>query len=187
MLRRLLLLTFALMPAACASLPISVPDTARLQPGALGTGLDPDVTAINLAQWAFADPARTRFRPIDAARAAAAMDYIAGELNTSPRWANIPATTQIQLLQGRQELRAALFISPRARSQSVVDRLIATADALNHDDQAAALQDLSGPTFTAPPQAVLARLYNLPYVKMANIATMNAGNEMFRPSDNDWM
>ena len=80
-------------------------DTARLAPGALGSGFDPDVTAVNLARWAFADSGRTRGRPIEGARAAASMDYIAGELYTSPRWANIDALTKEQLLQGRQEVR----------------------------------------------------------------------------------
>jgi len=103
MFRRLVLTAACLLPVACAGggQPF-VPDTARLAPGALGSGFDPDVTAVNLAQWAFADSGRTRGRSIEAARAAASMDYIAGQLYTSPRWSNISALTKEQLLQGRQ-------------------------------------------------------------------------------------
>lgn len=182
----MLLAAIVLWPAGCGSLPVTVADTARLAPGQLGTGGDPDVTAVNLAQWAFADPGRTYGRPVDAARAAAAMDYIAGELNTSPRWSNIPALTQEQLLQGRQEVRQALGVAPGAPSQAVVDRLTAAADALTRNDEPAALRQLGPPVFEPPPQQVLAVLSKMPYLRMANVSTMRAANELFEPGDNDW-
>lgn len=186
MLRNILFAAVCLLPIGCAYLPINVPDTARLAPGQLGTGGDPDVTAVNLAQWAFADSGRLRGRPVDAARASAAMDYIAGELYTSPRWANIPALTQEQLLQGRREVREALWVVSGARSQAVVDRLTAAAAALNDNDQQAALRQLGPPVFAAPPEQVLARLYNMPYLHMANISTMRAANQLFEPGNADW-
>ena len=162
---------------------IVVPDTARLAPGQLGTGGDPDVTAMNLAQWAFADPSRTYGRPADAARAAASMDYVAGEFNTSPRWAGIQATTQMQLLQGRQELRAALGVVPGTPSQVVVDRLAWAGNAMAVGDSAAAARVLGPPAFNASGEEVLARLANMPYLHMANVSTMRAANEMFGPGD----
>ncbi len=185
MVRAGLLALVCLLPAACG-LPITVQDTARLAPGQLGTGYDPDVTAVNLAQWAFADSGRIYGRPVEAARAAAAMDYIAGELSTSPRWANIPALTQEQLLQGRREVRAALWVAPGVRSQAVVDRLTAAADALSRSDQASALRELGPGVFTVPAEQVLARLSNMPYLRMANVSTMRAANELFEPGDSDW-
>ncbi len=172
--------------SGCGALPVTSPDTARLQPGQLGSGFDPDVTAVNLAQWAFADPGRTRDRPIEAARAVASMDYIAGELNTSPRWANIPAVTQMQLLQGRIETRQAVGIRPNAPSQAVVDRMTMAADALVHGDEQAALRQLDAPIFDAPAQTVLYRLNNLPYLQMANVSTMRAANSLFRPNNSGW-
>ena len=114
MFRILLLAGICIVPAACGNLQPFVPDTARLTAAQLGSGFDPDVTAVNQAQWAFADAGRTYGRPIEAARAAASMDYIAGQFYTSPRWSNVSALTKEQLLQGRQEVRAALGI-PRAR------------------------------------------------------------------------
>lgn len=183
MLRRPLLFALCLLPLGCAEIAQSVPDTARLAPGQLGTGGDPDVTAVNLAQWAFADPSRTYDRPVEAARAAAAMDYIAGELNTSPRWANISALTQQQLLLGRLELRQALGVAPGAPSQAVVNSLTAAASALQAGNEPAAVRELGPPVFNAPGPTVLARLRQLPYLRMANVSTMKAANELFRPSN----
>lgn len=177
--RRLLLLA-CLLPAACGSLQPFVPDTARLTTAQLGSGgLDPDVTAVNLAQWAFADPSRTAGRPVEGARAAASMDYIAGQLYTSPRWANISALTKEQLLQGRVEVREALGVVPGTPSQAVVDHLTFAGNALAAGDQAAAVAQLGAPVFQAPGEVVLARLANLPYLPKANIATQRAANQLF--------
>jgi len=177
--RNLLLATVCILPAACGNVQPFVPDTARLTTGQLGSGFDPDVTAVNQAQWAFADSGRTYGRPVEAARAAASMDYIAGQLYTSPRWSNISALTKEQLLQGRIEVRSALGIAPGTPSQVVVDHLAAAGNALAAGNQALALAQLSGPAFTTPPDQVLARLSNMPYLRMANVSTMRAANELF--------
>lgn len=186
MFRWILLIVACLLPTACAGgLQPFVPDTARLAPGALGSGLDPDVTAVNQAQWAFADPSRTRGRPIEAARAAASMDYIAGQLYTSPRWSNISALTKEQLLQGRQEVRAALGVVPGTSSQAVVDHLTIAGNALAAGDQATAVAQLGGPVFSEPGDQVLQRLANMPYLRMANVSTMRAANQLFDQGGRD--
>lgn len=182
---RRMLLAALLVLSACAGFQPFVPDTARMPAGALGGGLDPDVTAVNLAQWAFADSSRTYGRPIEAARAAASMDYIAGQLYTSPRWANISALTKEQLLQGRQEVRVALGVAPGASSQQVVDSLIAAANALVAGDQPDAARALGAPVFTASGDQVLARLSNMPYLRMANVSTMRAANQLFDTTGSD--
>jgi len=180
MLRRTFLAAACVLPAACAGgLQPFVPDTARLAPGALGSGLDPDVTAVYLAQWAFADSGRTRGRPIEAARAAASMDYIAGQLYTSPRWSNISALTKEQLLQGRREVRAALGVVPGTSSQAVVDHLTIAGNALAAGDQGTAISELGSPVFSQPGDQVLQRLANMPYLQMANVSTMHAASELF--------
>lgn len=176
------LLLCGLALAACADVQPFVPDTARLPPGALGGGFDPDVTAVNQAQWAFADSGRTYGRPIEAARAALSMDYIAGQLYTSPRWGNLSALTKQQLLQGREEVRTALGVAPGATSQQVVDGLAAASNALVANDPAAAARALTTPVFPAGGQQVLATLANMPYLRMANVSTMRAANELFDSS-----
>ena len=173
----------ALLLSACAGLQPFVPDTARLRPDTFGFGaLDADVYAVQQAQWAFADPGRTLGRPLEAARASAAMDYIAGQLNTSPRWANISAITKMQLLEGREEVRRALGVRPGVPSQAVVDTLAGISNALIAGDQAAAYNLANAPIFQAPGEPVMTRLSNMPYLQMANVSTMRAANELFRPS-----
>lgn len=182
---RMVCLAAAIGVAGCANFQPFVPDTAQMPAGGLGGGLDPDVTAVNLAYWAFADSGRTAGRPIEGARAAASMDYIAGQLYTSPRWSNLDALTKEQLLQGRVEVRAALDVAPTATSQQVVDALTGAGNALAANDQGAALQILgrSG-VFTTSPADVLARLGNLPFMRMANVSTSKAANELFQ-NDSD--
>ncbi len=169
---------------ACAA-PV-VPDTARLTSEQLGSGADPDVTAMNLAQYAFADPSRTYGRPIDAARAAASMEYVAGQFYTSPRWANVSALTKEQLLQGRAEVRAALGVAPGTSSQAVVNQLTAAANAMQAQDRAAAVGLLGAPVFTLGGEAVLARLSAMPYLQMANVSTMKAAGQLFDPNGRDF-
>jgi len=170
--------------AACGPLVPSVPDTARLAPGALGSGGDVDVEAMNQAQWAFADSGRTYGRPVEAARAAAALDYIAGEFTTSPRWGRISALTKEQLLDGRREVRAALGVMPGASSQQVVDALAAAGNSLAAGREDEARASLGAPVFKGTGAETLARLSNMPYLRMANVSTMRAGNELF-DSDQD--
>ena len=180
MFRRLALLAACLLPVACSgAFKPFVPDTARLSPGALGSGFDPDVTAINLASWAFADSGRTRDRPVEAARAAASMDYIAGQIYTSPRWSHVSALTKEQLLQGRAEVREALGVVPGTSSQAVVDHLAAAGNALAAGDQQAAIAELGAPVFREPGEQVLQRLANMPFLTMANVSTSRASQQLF--------
>ena len=167
-------LVLAFLLSACAGMQPSVPDTARVQPGTFGAVLDPDVYALQQAQWAFAAPSRTEGRPLEAARAAAAMDYIAGQFNTNPRWAVISAVTRMQLLEGRQEVRQALGVRPGVLSQAVVDTLAGIGNALIAGDQTAALALANASIFAAPGDPVLARLASMPYLRMANVSTMQA-------------
>lgn len=164
----------------CGTLQPVVPDNARLSAGALGGGQDPDVGAANLASWAFADSGRTYGRPIEGARAAASLDYLAGAIYVSPRWAHVSALTKEELLQGRVELRAALGVAPTATSQQLVDSLTATGTALAAGDRAGALRQLSPAVFPAGSEKTLATLANLPYLRMANVGTSHLENELFR-------
>lgn len=181
-----MLLPLALSLAACANggpQPF-VPDTARLAPGELGVGpLDQDVPAVYFAAWAFAVPSRTYNDPADAARACADLDYLAGELYTSPRWANLGALTKEQVLRGRAEERQALGIPPDAPSQLVVDGLASVANAYAAGNQAAALDIVSRNPAFPNPQATLARLPRLPYMQMANVGLLKAQSELFGPGN----
>ena len=176
-------LLLAASAAACGPLP-PPPDTARLPPGVFGP-LDQDVQATQYAQYAFADASRTYGNPVAGAQAVIAMDYIAGELNTSPRWANIAATTQDQLLQARAATRAAVGIAPNAPSQLVVDSLAAASNDLQAGNQAGAAQALNNPAFPAGGARTVQVLANLPYIQIANVATARAAEELYGPDQGD--
>ena len=153
-------------------------DTARMTTGPVWILGDPDMWAINHAQWAFADPGRTYNRPADAARAVAALDYLAGQLNTSPRWASVGPHSKMELLQARVETRVALGIAPDAPSQVVVDAMMTAGDALAAGDPQHAMAALHGPAFTRPPEQILVSLTTMPYLRTANIATMHTAAEL---------
>jgi hypothetical protein len=166
--------------AACAIQP--PPDTASLPFGAFGT-LDNDMAAANLASSAFASPARVRNDPVDAARAAAAVDYLAGELSSNPRWVTVSPLTKQQMLQARANVRQALGIKPDAPSQLVVNALLRFASAWQPGNEAAAMQALGSPVFALPAEQTLRVLNNLPYIRSANVATSDAVNQMLPGGD----
>jgi hypothetical protein len=165
-------LLLAALVSACGVLPGPV-DTARLPPGEFASG-DRDVAAVNYAAAAFSDQSSTYGNPAGGAEAALAMEYISGELNTSPRWVGMNTDTKDGLLRGREELRATLGIAPDASSQTVVNALSAAKQALQAGDKAAAAAALRNPAFTFSPEKTIEVLGNLPYMQPVNAATLQA-------------
>ena len=167
----------AMLCVSCAG-PVALPvDTARLQPGALG-GNDPDLAAIGLASDAFSSASQTYGRPVEAARAAAAVEYLGGVLATSPRWSCLSGVAHEQILGARADVRRVLGVAPGTPSQVVVDDLMRAADALADNDQAAAERALSPPAFAAAPADTVRLLGNLPYLQGVNVATMRVDAEV---------
>ena len=128
----------------CRLLARPPPDTAALPFAAFGT-MDNDVAAANQAAWAFAAPERTANNPVDAARAAAAIDYLAGELASNPRWLMISPLTKQEMVQARIDVRQALGIVPNVPSQVVVNALLRFASEWQAGNQAGAIQALAAP------------------------------------------
>ena len=166
--------------AACAVQP--PPDTASVPPGAFGF-FDNTLAAANQASYAFAIPARTLNNPVDAARAAAAVDFLAGELSSNPRWVTLSPLTKMKMLQARGDVRRTLGIRPDAPSQVVVNTLLQFAWLWALADRGDAMQSLAVPVFTLPPAQTLQVLNNLPYIQSANIATLEAANQMLPGGD----
>ena len=181
------LIVFVLMSglAACGPLP-PPPDTGHLPVGTFAPiGQDQDVPAIETAKYAFAVPARTRNNPLAGAQAALALEYIAGELNTSGRWDQVSAPTKMELLQGRKAMRAAVGIAPDAPSQAVIDSLATARTALSVGNETAAINALDTPAFPNGGAATIKVLTNLPYISMANISTMHAAGQIYGPDSGD--
>ena len=147
------------------------PDTPWIPAAALGTNGDVDQAAASIAAWAFADPARTDGRPIDAARAVISLEYWSGTLSSNPRYANTSPLDQAEMLRARQEVRQVLGVAPGASSQAVVDAMRGVETALLAGDPAAAERALPRALFTLGPEVTLERLSTLPKLPIANVAT----------------
>lgn len=181
--RSAMLLLFGLLPAACVTPP---PSHTVSMPGVNITfGGDIDVWAINIAQWAFADPTRIAARPAEAARAAAALEYLVVALN-APRWAGMNPITKMEMLTARAELRQTLGVPPDAPSQAVIQALLDCANALAAGDPVTATATLRSPLFTFGPERTLAILNAMPFLRAANIATMHAGTTNTDGSGTIW-
>lgn len=109
-------------------------------------------------------------RPVDPARAAhavASIEYLAGAMNTGPYWIGVdPLAAQLMILS-RQEIRQALGAAPNARSQDVVNVMLAASRAQSPAGMAAAL---NSPVFPQGGQATyerLAALDQLPITRRA--------------------
>jgi hypothetical protein len=167
----------ALLCASCAGPVAPLVDTARLPPGAFGAGRDPDMAAIEQASDSFSSASRSYGQPGEAARAAAAVDYLGGALAASPRWACLSGVAKAQILAARGELRRVLGVAPGTPSQVLVNDLLRAADAVADNDRAAAERALSPPAFTAPGADTLRLLGNLPYMETVTVGTMRVSTE----------
>jgi hypothetical protein len=172
-----LVLAAALMSAGCT--PTPPPDTAfLLNAYGFGSNQDPQTAAIGVSAWALAEPSRTRNNPVIAARAIAAVDYLAGDLSSNPRWIAMNPLHKQMMLQARVEERQALGIAPQASSQQVVDSLLAFGAAMQLGNGPEAELSLRSPVFTLPPEETFSRLRNLPPLPEANVATQRVNNDL---------
>jgi hypothetical protein len=168
----------ALALVACAT---QAPVDTATPPPVLGLTDPPN--AISYSAWAFAVPSRTHGYPGAAARAVAALDYEAGALNTDPVYKYLSPIVNVTILQAREQTRSALGILPTATSQQVVNALTTVYVALANDDRARAFEALSSPIFTLGPERTMALLNNLPFIRAANIATMQALGALSAPGN----
>ena len=155
---------------ACAAEDPS-PSTAVMPPGALGTNGDEDIRSLDIAAYSFGQVLRN---PADTANAIAALDYMGGELNTSPRWIGMDPLTRSQMLQARESLRSYVGISQTAPSQAVVDTMLALSQAYGTGDTAAVQRLLTNPIFIIPPAEVQAHLSYIPLMPAINNVTTRA-------------
>jgi hypothetical protein len=169
---RLLMMGALFSGASCAAETTS-PSTAIMPAGALSTNGDIDVRSLDVAAYAFGRPLRND--PAKAANAIAALDYMGGELNTSPRWTTtMPSLFRAQMLQSREVIRSYVGVNSQAPSQAVVNTMLALAAAYRAGDHATVQRLLTSPIFTLPPDRVAAQLANIPVIPSVNSATAHA-------------
>ena len=159
MIIRMAVAILCLVVGACSVRP--PPDTAVLPFAAFGT-MDNDVAAANQAAWAFAAPERIANNPVDAARAAAAIDYLAGELASNPRWMMISPLTKQKMVPARFDVRQVT----RDRAERAIagggEHAAAVCREWQAGNQAGAIQALAVPGFTLPPEPTLRALRPCP-------------------------
>ncbi len=166
--------------AGCST--INIPSTAVMPDGALGSNGDPDVRSLQVASVDFSHAIVND--PAEAANAIAALDYMGGKLNSSPRWQDMPGLWSMEMLQSRQKVRQFVGISETAPSQAVVTTMLGLAVAYRTGNEAEIQRLLARPIFTVPPAEVQARLANIPLMASVNSATSHA-EEYSYPMDYD--
>lgn len=174
-------LASALLLGACAQDVYRLPSTAVMPLGALQTNGDVDVRALNIAAYGFGHWQEMQGNPAMAAEAVAALDYMGGKLNTSPRWTSMPAIFRMNMLRSRDEVRGQLGIATDVPSQQVVDTMLGLADAYRAGNQAEISRLLASPIFAGPPQETARKLANLPYMASVNNAATHAAAYAFGP------
>ena len=162
--------------AGCGATVVSTAtiDRARMPQTAGGTPVLSPEGAIGYAAYTLGTTGNGPTVPANTALALGAVDFLAGDFYTNPRWTSIPAQDKIRMLQGRGELRRALAIAPGATSQQVVDGLIAASAAYGAQDPAGVSAALPRSVFTLGPDGTTRVLSNLPYLVSANVASQNA-------------
>jgi hypothetical protein len=151
----------ALALAGCAQA-FAPTDTATMPLNAAGGQALTQDQAVGLASWALKDPANTAGKPAIAARALAAEDWLAGQNQLYGNFGSYAPVAEVSWGALRQQARAAIGVATTAPSQQVVDRLLATADALEAGRIDTAKTELSAPIFSLGPDATLQALTNLP-------------------------
>ncbi len=168
------------MLAGCSDDVYRLPSTAVMPAGALNTNGDIDVRSLDVAAYGFGHYDEMKGDPALAASTVAALDYMGGQLNTSPRWVNMPGLFRLQMLQSRDIVRGVLGISPTVPSQDVVDTMLSLSSAYAADDQNEVTKLLSSPIFSVPPDQAAERLADIPYLPVVNNATSHADAYSFQ-------
>lgn len=175
---RVLVPLLTLYLAACGSLP-GTPATPYLPAGVFGTYEDNDIGAINQSAWAFASPANTRGNPLAAIKAILGLEYLSGELRENPRWVSMDLAVKQHMSSARDQIREILGIPQNVPPQLVVNAMLRLSEDLFEGDRLDIDKVLSTPVFTLAPERTLYLLYNIPYVREANLATSRAAQQSF--------
>ncbi|MEO3472126.1 hypothetical protein AAFN86_09690 [Roseomonas sp. CAU 1739] len=109
-------------------------------------------------------------KPAAAARAIADIEFLAANVPTDPVWRTASPTAITQLVQARNEGRAALNIPTSAPAQGVIDGLIAAAAALEANNRPGVAAALPRDIFRAGPEATVQRLSQPPRIRNAGPA-----------------
>jgi len=167
-------MALALSLASCAG--YGRVDSAVMPPGLFPAG-DEDQSALREALLTLGASGTLPAEVQGRARSYADVEFVSGVFNTSPRWMGLDGTAQIQILMARREVRDHLGIAEQAKSQAVVDALIAVSATT---DNTAMMTALSNPIFSLGPQATLAKLQEAPNFRTLPYALANVNHAIGR-------
>ncbi len=151
---KILAVLIALCISGCANAPRV--DYAEM-PSSLYSS-DPDDAALQEAQVMFGPSGQRPAALRDRARGFAALEYISGALQVHPRWVALSDAAKLKLTQIRVAAREAIGVAPAAKSQTVVNVLLAVS---RTKDDTALMANLNDPIFTLGARATRERLENL--------------------------
>lgn len=168
------LLLLALITAGCTGT-LRVDDSA-MPAGTFPPGADIDTAALYEAGLALGGSLPPPVSPQGWARAFADIEYVSGAYNTHTRWLGIEGSAQAQILIARQEIRDAVGIPAAARSQDVLNALLAVSAA---PDVAAAKTVMANPVFSLGPDQTMERFQHVPafFTTPAAIAHLNIAKD----------
>lgn len=169
-----------LATAFAALLALAACDARPGAPHLFGIG-DPVRGAALRAPSTLGDTSRWAGRPVEAAEAAAELEFLANEFAVNPRYAPEanPAALQ-QLEAARREMRGFLGIAPDAPPELVMAGLRRAAAAMRSGSRAGAEAALSGPAFAYGPSATLGRLASMPRLPRTSEAAGGVAAEIDR-------
>lgn len=168
---RYALLLFLLTAAACAP---QAP--APTLPGApTAGGADPVIPVGQDMSAFFRNPQPNQ--PAVAARAIADLEWLADSLPRNPYWNRASSVGLNGLQQARWEARRALGIPERAAGQAVINGLMATAQAIEANDQSALTRALPRNVFPLGPRETVRRLAAPPQISGVVSAYESVAND----------
>jgi hypothetical protein len=169
--RRIFAVLIALTISACANTPRV--DYADMPSGIYPS--DADESALQDAQIMFGLKGQRPASLQERAKGFAALEYISGALQVHPRWLGLSDTSKMQLMQARLAARDVIGVAPTAKSQSVVNALLAVSRA---KDDSAVVTALNDSIFSLGGTATRERLANLPPLQAIGTELARASEEV---------
>lgn len=153
------------------------------EPYLFGLG-DPAVAGALNAPWDFGRTAALAGRPVEGAVAALRVEQLARAADEDPLWqVNVPGTLQPQLRMARAQMRDALGIDPAVPPAAAERALFGALARLRAGDRGGAEAALAVPGFTLGGAGTLARLGNLPRMRLVDEAAQFTA-QAFGPTGN---
>jgi hypothetical protein len=160
---------------ACSTSP---PELARLPEFSGFLSIDPVRYSIDQSADMLTNPRRLTGQPWETARLVQALEFLAVELPTGPRWNILLPMSSIAVPAARREWRQAFGIAADARAQEVIDSLAAMRSAFAARSLSRALEALRPPLFTPGGQDTLNRFGDPPALPRTTRAILDARLEL---------